>query len=103
MTSPAASISHATRAGTTRQHEIDAHVLAAAQQPRRGQQRHDIERVFGDFVGPGESGARHVAQQNVGGDQHDHDEQDQRRQHGERVEQPAEGVADSLFTASRWF
>ena len=73
-----------------RQHEIDPHMLAAAQQPRRGEERDDVERVFGDFVGPGKSGAREIAQQDVGGDHHDHGQQRQRRDDGERVEQAAE-------------
>ena len=53
-TSAAASISQASARRHERQHHVDAHVLAAAQQPRRGEQRDEIERVFGDFVGPGE-------------------------------------------------
>ena len=73
-----------------RQHEIDPHMLAAAQQPRRGEQRHEVERVFGDFVGPGESGARQIAQHDVGGHHDDHREQRQRRENGERVEQLGE-------------
>ena len=78
-----------------REHEIDPHMLAAAQQPRRGQQRDDVERVFGDFVGPGKAGAREIAEEDVGGDHDDHGEQRQRRGDGERVEQAAEGVGEA--------
>ena len=46
-------------------HELEVigsmHVLAAAQKPRRGEQRNNIERVFGHLVGPGKAGAREVA------------------------------------------
>ncbi len=49
------------------QNEIEPDVLAAAQEPRRRQQRDHIERVFGDFVGPDEAlTANEVAQQDVG-------------------------------------
>ena len=40
------------------QHHVDAHMLAAPQQPRRGEQRDQVERVFGDLVRPGKPGAR---------------------------------------------
>ena len=92
MTSASASISQAIRAGMSVQHEIDPHMLAAAQKPRRGEQRDDVERVFGDFVGPGKAGAREIAQDDVGGDHDDHRQQRQRGEHRERVEELGEGV-----------
>ena len=74
-----------------RQDDVEPHVLAAPQQPRRGEEGHEIERVFRDLVRPGKSGTHEIAQHDVGGDDHDHRKQDQRRHDGERVEQSAEG------------
>src|SRR5712691_9115554 len=78
-----------------RQHDVDPHMLAATQQPRRRQQGHEIERVFGDFVRPREAAAQGVAQHDVGGDDDNHGQQDQRREHRERVAQPAEGGGEA--------
>src|SRR3954471_15078597 len=55
-----------------RQHHVDAHMLAAPQQPRRRQQRDDVKRVFGDLVGPGKAPSHQVAQHDIGRDQNNH-------------------------------
>ena len=68
--------------------------LAAAQQPRGREQGDEIERVFGDFIRPGEA-AGEVAQDDVGGDDDHHRQQDQRRQRGEDVEKPAIGEGEA--------
>src|SRR5262245_22564448 len=92
--------------GDARRHEsqnnVEPHMLAAPQQPGRGQERHQIERVFGDFVGPGEAHAYGVAQHDIGGDDDHHGQQDQRRPARECVEQPAEGVREAGHDSQPW-
>src|SRR5947209_5366109 len=68
------------------QHHIDAHVLATPQQARRGEQRDQIERIFGDFVRPGKTDAERVAYDDVGRHQRDHREEDERCDDSEKIE-----------------
>ena len=64
------------------QQDVDADVLALPQQPRRRQQREQVEDVLGDLVAPGDAAEAHVARDDVGADQQRHGEQQQaRRRH----------------------
>ena len=86
--------------GDARRHEqqqhVDAHMLAPAQEPRCGEQRGEIERVFGDLVRPGKADPQRVAQDDVGGGERHHGEQQQRRQRGQRCEQAFTRLGQSV-------
>src|SRR6266704_196255 len=74
------------------QDDVYPDVLAAPQQPGRGEHRDEVERTFRDLVAPLEAGdARdnaHVAQQHVGANHQCHAEYQRASGEGERLEKP---------------
>ena len=73
--------------GQSTQDNVDADVLALAQQPGRGQQRHQIENVFRDLVADRNAAAAEIARQDVGADHDRHQQQQNARRDNECIEQ----------------
>ncbi len=56
------------------EHDVDADVLAAPQQPGRGEQGDEIENVLGQFVARGHAAEADVTEQDIGADHHRHEQ-----------------------------
>ena len=65
--------------GQDAQDDVDANMLTLTEQPGRGQQRHQIEDVLGEFIAHRDAAGADVARHNIGADHDGHDEQQQTR------------------------
>jgi len=74
-------------AGQGAQNDIDADVLALAQQRRRGEQRDQVEDILAELVAGWNAAEAEIAQQHVGADHQRHHQQQPAREREHRLEQ----------------
>src|SRR5215470_7897107 len=74
------------------QQDVDADVLPAAQQPRRGEQRYQIKDVLAHLTAPGDAAEPNIAQPDVGADQQRHGQQQRASKKHQDVEQACEAA-----------
>ena len=62
-------------------------MLTLTEQPGRGQQRHEIENVLGEFIADRDTAGADIARHHIGADHDGHAEQQQARHQHQAVEQ----------------